>query len=172
MLDSFSGSAASFSLRLIPTITADTFPLAKLSPERCNLRAATAPALASAAVATAQGDSSIDGTLGQKRKRAVDDAAAAGAKKLALDSSADIAAAAKAPSQHYNTSIVADVMVQQHQQAQQAALDSMPRLSEAIVLLKVSPSDDSAVFVGLHLVRSDCYLYTTHAGGQMPLTLV
>ena len=120
-LDSLSGPAASFSLRLIPTITADTFPLTKLTSERCN-----------------------DATLGQKRKRPVDNAAATRAKKLALDTSADTAPASKAPTQHYNTSIVADVMMLQHQQAQQAAFDSMPRLSQAIVLLKVRPHHKSA----------------------------
>ena len=130
------GPLAGFSLRLIPTITADTLPLSKLTPERCNLRPATPTAAAPAATAVAGSDNNIP--LGKKRKRPEQDAKAANAKKTALEGATGTASADnKASTPLYSASIVADVMTEQHQQVQQAAFEAMPRLSQAVVLLKV-----------------------------------
>lgn len=45
--------------------------------------------------------------------------------------------APRLPTPHYNTSIIIDLVVEQHQQVLQSAFDAVPRLREAIVLLKV-----------------------------------
>lgn len=127
------GVLSGFSLRLIPTITAETFPLSKLSPERCNLKTATAAAPAP----TAAGNNSTAAVVGKKRKRPEQDAHAASAKKVAVDDTGTGGEANKAPTPLYNESIIADMMTEQHQQVQQAVLEAVPKLNQAMVLLKV-----------------------------------
>lgn len=45
--------------------------------------------------------------------------------------------AARLPTPQYNTSVIVDMVVEQHQHVLQTALEAVPRLNEAIVLLKV-----------------------------------
>lgn len=118
---------ASFSIRLIPAVTPDALPLAKLAPERNSLRLATAAAVPATAVPA----------KGQKRKR--EDAPAvvpSGPASLAgTEGSGD--AVRLLPTPQYNTSIIADLFMEQHQQVLQSAFEAVPRLPEAVVLLKV-----------------------------------
>jgi len=115
-----------FSIRLIPTITQDTFPLAKLTPDRGNLLSATAAAAVPAS-----------GVKGQKKRKRAD----ADSDQAFIQGKGDVAveprAAVRLPTPHYNTSIIADMMVDEHQQALQRATDAIPQLCETIVLLKV-----------------------------------
>ena len=140
-----------FSIRLIPVIAPDTFPLAKLAPERNSLRCATAAARLATAVAnkpspaaaltTAVVADPSAGTKGQKRKRAeaeLDTPAAhkqAGAQAVSQSVAQDDVV--RLPNPQYNTSIIADMMIEQHQHTLQSSLEAVPKLSEAIVLLKV-----------------------------------
>ncbi len=122
-----------FSIRLIPTITQDTFPLAKLTPDRGNLR----PATAAARSATAAAAVSASGATGQKKRKRAD----ADSDQAVIQGKGDVIvepkAAVRLPTPHYNTSILADMMVDEHQQALQSATDAIPKLSETLVLLKV-----------------------------------
>lgn len=118
---------ASFSIRLIPAVTPEALPLAKLAPERNSLRLATAAAMPATAASA----------KGQKRKR--EDAPAVNTKGEAshagTESSGD--AARLLPTPQYNTSIVGDMSMERHQQVLQSAFEAVPRLREAVVLLKV-----------------------------------
>ncbi len=126
-------SSSNFSIRLIPTITQDTFPLAKLTPDRGNLRPATAAALSATAAAAVP----ASGVKGQKKRKRAD----ADSDQAFIQGKGDVTveprAAVRLPTPHYNTSILADVMVNDHQQALQSATDAIPKLRETIVLLKV-----------------------------------
>ncbi|DBB01879.1 TPA: hypothetical protein ACH3X1_000480 [Trebouxia sp. C0004] len=130
-----SGSSATFSIRLIPTITQDTFPLAKHTPHRGNLR----PATAAARSATAAAAVPASGVKGQKKRKRAD--ADADADQAFIQGKCDVTveprAAVRLPTPHYNTSILADMMVDDHQQALQSAIDAIPKLCETLVLLKV-----------------------------------
>ena len=127
-------SSPTFSICLIPTITQDTFPLAKLTPDRGNLRPATAAALSATAAAAVP----ASGVKGQKKRKRVD---AADSDSAFIQGKGDVTveprAAVRLPTPHYNTSILADMMVGEHQQALQSATDAIPKLCETIVLLKV-----------------------------------
>lgn len=111
----------------------DALPLAKLAPERNSLRLATAAAVPATAAA-AQPTSTAKG---QKRKR--EDAAAVITKgdpslagtKAGVD---DL----RLPTPQYNTGIVRDMSMKGHQQVLQSAFEAVPRLREAVVLLKVT----------------------------------
>ena len=135
-------SPPAFSIRLIPTIASDTFPLGKLAPDRNCLRlaaAAAAPATAAAAPAKAAAAEANSTAKGQKRKRAdaeTDPLAmqAGAATTVGVESMAN---ATRLPTPQYNTSIIADTMAEQHQHVLQSALAAVPQLQEAIVLLKV-----------------------------------
>lgn len=134
------GSSSSFRIRLIPTITQDTFSLAKLTPDRNNLRLATsaaptATAAAYPATAAAAGANS-SAKVQKKRKRAEADSDLP-AVEGRMAGQAEAAAATRLPTPQYNTSIIADMMVGEHQQVLQSAFEAVPRLPEAVVLLKV-----------------------------------
>ena len=120
-------SHASFSIRLIPAVTPDALPLAKLAPERNSLRLATAAAMPATAAPA----------KGQKRKR--EDAPAVNTKGGAslADTEGSGDAARLLPTPQYNTSIIADMSMERHQQVLQSAFEAVPRLREAVVLLKV-----------------------------------
>lgn len=126
-------STSSFSLRLIPTISHDTFPLAKLTPERSNLRHATAVAPSAAAAATGAGS----GVKGQKKRKHAQIEAEQHVITGVNNASADSATAARLPTPQYNTSIIADMMVDRHHQLLQSVMEAVPKLREAVVLLKV-----------------------------------
>ncbi len=124
---------ATCSIRLIPTITQDTFPLAKLTPDRGNLRPATAadPSPTAAAAVPASG------VKGQKKRKRADAESGQGIIQAKGDVTVEPRAAMRLPTPHYNTSILADMMVDEHQQALQSATDAIPKLCETTVLLKV-----------------------------------
>ena len=114
----------------------DTFPLAKLSPERGNLRHPTVvagSATAASAPATAVAAGGNKEPKGRKRKQPEPDSVVPVSNSQAIE----ISASNRSPTPHYNTSIVADMMVSQHERAVQTAFQAVPRLSEAVVLLKV-----------------------------------
>ena len=125
---------AGFSIRLIPTITPDALPLAKLAPERNSLRLATAaarPTTAAAARPTTAAAAKPTGAVkGQKRKR--EDAIPA--TQACTGGSVD---PPRLPTPQYNTGIVTDMLLEQHQQVLQSAFEAVPRLRDAAVLLKV-----------------------------------
>lgn len=119
---------------MIPTLPIDALPLAKLAPDRNSLRLATAGAMAATAAAVKPGNTA----KGQKRKR--EDGAVH--MPVAQEGGAPAGKggsvqALRLPTPHYNTSIIVDLVVEQHQQVLQSAFDAVPRLREAIVLLKV-----------------------------------
>ena len=119
-------SNTGFSVRLIPAITPGALPLAKLAPERNSLRLATAAAAKPTSTAK-----------GQKRKRE-GDAAALITKGDAFDAGARGGVdASRLPTPQYNTGIIADMSMEGHQQVLQSAFEAVPRLREAVVLLKV-----------------------------------
>lgn len=130
------GTDCNLTIRLIPTISMDTFPLAKLSPERGNLRHPTVvagSATAASAPATAVAAGGNKEPKGRKRKQPERDSVVPVSNSQAIE----ISARNRSPTPHYNSSIVADMMVSQHEQAVQTAFQAVPRLSEAVVLLKV-----------------------------------
>lgn len=125
-------SQAGFSVRLIPAIEPDAFPLAKLAPERNSLRLATAAAMP----ATAAAAQPTSAAKGQKRKR--EDAAAVVAKgDASFSGTRGSVDATRLPTPQYNTSIVTDMLAEGHQQVLQSAFEAVPGLREAVVLLKV-----------------------------------
>ena len=126
---------AGFSIRLIPTLPPDALPLAKLAPERNSLRLATAAAVPAIAAAV----KSHNGAKGQKRKREQADLHTPSIQEggTLAGTPAGGVQAPRQPTPHYNTSIITDMLVEQHQQVLQSAFDAVPRLREAIVLLKV-----------------------------------
>lgn len=122
-----------FSIRLIPTITQDTFPLAKLTPDRGNLRPATAAAPSSTAAAVGP----VGEVKGQKKRKRADSDSDQAVIQGKGDVIVEPRVAVRLPTPHYNTSIIADMMIDDHQQALQSATDAIPKLSETLVLLKV-----------------------------------
>ena len=133
-------SSPTFSIRLIPTITQETFPLAKLTPDRGNLRPATAAApsaTAAAPSATAAAAVPASGVKGQKKRKRADADSDSAFIQAKGDVTVEPRAAVRLPTPHYNTSILADMMVGEHQQALQSTTDAIPKLCETIVLLKV-----------------------------------
>ncbi|KAL3158789.1 hypothetical protein ABBQ32_011516 [Trebouxia sp. C0010 RCD-2024] len=126
--------AAACSIRLIPTLPPDVLPLARLAPERNSLRMATAGAMPATAAAAKPGNTA----KGQKRKRGDAEVhnpvSQEGGTPAGKGGSVE---APRLPTPHYNTSIIIDLVVEQHQQVLQSAFDAVPRLREAIVLLKV-----------------------------------
>ena len=134
-------STFSFSIRLIPTISQDTFPLTKLTPERSNLRHATAaagPATAAAVSTKLAKTGTGSGSKGKKRKQPDAESGPPGTKaKAAAVSNPDAAIVTRLPTPQYNTSIIADMVVDEHQQVLQSAVEAVPRLPESILLLKV-----------------------------------
>lgn len=126
-------SSPTFSICLIPTITQDTFPLAKLTPDRGNLR----PATAAARSATAAAAVPAGGVKGQKKRKRADADSDTAFTQAKGDVTVEPRAAVRLPTPHYNTSILADMMVDEHQQALQSTMDAIPKLCETIVLLKV-----------------------------------
>lgn len=132
-----------FSIRLIPAITPDAFPLAKLGTERNSLRLATA--------AAAQPTSAAKG---QKRKR--EDAAAVTTKgDASLAGTRGSVDASRLPTPQYNTGIISDMSLEGHQQVLQSAFETVPRLREAIVLLKVMLSASCYLPQG-HILQGCC----------------
>lgn len=125
---------AGFSIRLIPTLPPDALPFAKLAPERNSLRLATAAVVPATAAAAKPEDTA----KGQKRKRedaeSQDPVTQEGVIPASKGGSVQ---APRQPTPHYNTSILTDMLVGQQQQVLQSAFDAVPRLREAIVLLKV-----------------------------------
>ena len=143
-------TSGSLSIRLIPTISADTFSLAKLAPDRNCLRLATAATSKGTAAASKGTATASKGTVaategkstakGQKRKRTDTDEVVRSQTNASPAIGADAVNATNAvrlPTPQYNTSIVADMMIHQHQQVLQTAVDAVPKLRDAIVLLKV-----------------------------------
>ena len=133
-------STFSFSICLIPTISQDTFPLTKLTPERSNLRHATAaagPATAAAVSTKLVTTGTGSGSKGKKRKQPDTELGPPGTKGKAVAVNPDAAIVTRLPTPQYNTSIIADMVVDEHQQVLQSAVEAVPRLPEAILLLKV-----------------------------------
>jgi len=98
-----------------------------------NLRPATAAAPSSTAAAAGP----VGEVKGQKKRKRAD----ADSDQAVIQGKGDVIveprAAVRLPTPHYNTSIIADMMIDDHQQALQSATDAIPKLSEAFVLLKV-----------------------------------
>lgn len=111
----------------------DAIPLAKLAPERNSLRRATAAAMP----ATAAAAQPTGAAKGQKRKR---EDAAAGITKgdASLAGTGGNADASRLPTPQYSTGIITDMSMDGHQQVLQSTFEAVPRLREAVVLLKVT----------------------------------